>query len=81
MVPDIGAPAERVRAAKYGVVFPFPADAEAVLKLIDGIAAGEVKPYAKGATPARFFPGTETRKALAAILGLTAPAAAKEPAA
>src|SRR4029077_20342490 len=31
LVPDIGAPAERVRAAEFGVVFPFPLDAGEVL--------------------------------------------------
>ncbi len=34
MVPDIGAPAERVRAASYGVVIDFPIDPLAVLDAI-----------------------------------------------
>jgi GT2 family glycosyltransferase len=55
LVPDIGAPADRVRAAKFGVVFPFPASPEAVLQVIDDIASGKLKPVAKGAAPARFF--------------------------
>jgi GT2 family glycosyltransferase len=70
LMPDIGAPAERVRAAKYGLVFPFPTEAEGVLKLIDSIATGEVQPYAKGATPARFFPKLESRTRLGELMGL-----------
>jgi GT2 family glycosyltransferase/glycosyltransferase involved in cell wall biosynthesis len=35
MVPDIGAPADRVRAAGIGLLFPFPIDAAEVLRLID----------------------------------------------
>jgi GT2 family glycosyltransferase len=70
LVPDIGAPAERVRAAKYGVVFPFPIDPETVLKLIDGIASGEVKPFGKGATPDRFFAGANALKQLAGFMGM-----------
>lgn len=34
IVPDIGAPAERVRTAKFGRVFDFPFDARAVLKCL-----------------------------------------------
>ncbi|MDE1905650.1 MAG: glycosyltransferase [Rhodospirillales bacterium] len=56
LAPDIGAPADRIRRTGFGVVFPFPADAEAVLKLIDEIAAGRVQPVAEGALPAAFFP-------------------------
>lgn len=56
LVPDIGAPAERVRAAGFGVVFPFPVVPSAVLALIDGIAAGEVALWAEGAAPTSFAP-------------------------
>jgi glycosyltransferase involved in cell wall biosynthesis len=35
LVPDIGAPAERVRELGFGVVYPFPADAEAILQVIE----------------------------------------------
>lgn len=69
LVPDIGAPAERVRAAKFGVVFPFPADPETVLRTIDEIADGKIKPAAKGATPARFFPGAKTLTRLREVVG------------
>ena len=37
LVPDIGAPAERVKAAGFGVVFDFPIDAVQVLGLIDSL--------------------------------------------
>jgi glycosyltransferase involved in cell wall biosynthesis len=55
LAPDIGAPADRIRAAGFGLVFPFPADAEKVLQLIDDIAAGKIMPVAPGASPAAFF--------------------------
>jgi hypothetical protein len=42
LVPDIGAPAARVRAADFGVVFPFPIDPAGVLDLIGKIIAGGV---------------------------------------
>ena len=56
LAPDIGAPADRIRRTGFGVVFPFPADAEGVLSLIDEIAAGRVQAVAEGALPATFFP-------------------------
>jgi len=56
LVPDIGAPAERVRAAGFGVVFPFPVVAAQVLALIDGIAAGQVALWSEGAAPSSFAP-------------------------
>lgn len=63
LVPDIGAPADRVRAAKFGVVLPFPATVEAVLRTIDDIAAGRVVPVGKKAVPGHFFadPGRSAR--------------------
>jgi GT2 family glycosyltransferase/glycosyltransferase involved in cell wall biosynthesis len=69
LVPDIGAPADRVREAKFGVVFPFPATPEQVLRTIDDIASGKVKPVAKGATPSRFFAGPERLARLHAVTG------------
>ena len=39
VVPDIGAPAERVRASGFGAVFPFPIVAEQVVKLLDTLRA------------------------------------------
>jgi len=70
LVPDLGAPAERVRAAEYGVVFPFPISPEGLLLLIDGIAAGRVATHAPGASPARFFPSEgELRRAAEVLKG------------
>jgi GT2 family glycosyltransferase/glycosyltransferase involved in cell wall biosynthesis len=39
LVPDTGAPAERVRAADFGVVFPFPIEPATVLETIRRVAA------------------------------------------
>jgi glycosyltransferase involved in cell wall biosynthesis len=72
LVPDIGAPAERVRAAKFGVVFPFPADPETVLRTIDEIASGKVKPVGKGAVPGRFFGGANLLERLRDVVGSAA---------
>ena len=69
LVPDIGAPADRVREAKFGVVFPFPAAPEAVLAAIDDVASGKVKPVAKGAAPLRFFSGATTLVRLQQVTG------------
>ena len=69
MVPDIGAPADRVREAKFGVVFPFPASPEAVLGTIDDIASGKVKPVAKGAVPGRFFSSQQELARLQEVTG------------
>jgi GT2 family glycosyltransferase/glycosyltransferase involved in cell wall biosynthesis len=80
MLPDIGAPAERVRAARYGVVFPFPANAETVLRLIDDIATGRVEAYAEGASPSRFFPSEESLLRAAEVM-MPLPAAPAPPAA
>lgn len=70
LLPDIGAPADRVRQAQYGVTFPFPADAQAVLEIIDSIAAGRIAAYAAGATPRRFFATEETLSRTAEVMAL-----------
>ena len=54
MVPDIGAPAERVRASGFGVIFPAPFDARTVLSTLTGIADGQVPFSRNGATPADY---------------------------
>jgi GT2 family glycosyltransferase len=54
LVPDIGAPAERVRAAGFGHVFGFPVDPSAVVALLSVLASGEMAIAAEGATPACF---------------------------
>jgi GT2 family glycosyltransferase len=56
LVPDIGALAERVRAAGFGVMFRFPIVPAEVLALIDAIAAGEVPLWADGSGPIAFAP-------------------------
>jgi GT2 family glycosyltransferase/glycosyltransferase involved in cell wall biosynthesis len=75
LVPDIGAPAERVRAAGFGVVFPFPAGPAAVLALIDSIAAGETPTQTATGAPGNFMP-TEGDFARAASLLKPGPAPA-----
>jgi len=54
LVPDIGAPAERVRRAGFGAVYPFPADVDEILQLLDDIASGTKKPWNEGACPKDF---------------------------
>ncbi len=63
LVPDIGAPADRVRQAGFGVVFPFPPDVEHILQLLDKIATGGQKLWNQGGSPANFraAPATLTR--------------------
>ncbi|WP_039885380.1 glycosyltransferase [Acidocella sp. MX-AZ02] len=68
LAPDIGAPADRIRKAGFGVVFPFPADAAAVLALIDEIAAGTVSPVREGALPEAFFSKPEDLERLNRIV-------------
>jgi GT2 family glycosyltransferase/glycosyltransferase involved in cell wall biosynthesis len=54
LVPDIGAPADRVRAAGYGHVFGFPIQPAAVVALLHAIAEGRVALTAPGASPSCF---------------------------
>ncbi|MDE1883790.1 MAG: glycosyltransferase, partial [Rhodospirillales bacterium] len=68
LAPDLGAPVDRIRAAGFGVVFPFPADAEGVLNLIDEIAAGRLNPVAEGARPGAFFPDAPDLAHLASMM-------------
>jgi glycosyltransferase involved in cell wall biosynthesis len=76
LVPDIGAPAARIRAAGFGAVFPFPFSAEHVLTLIDDIGAGRINPISPGATPDRLYPREAEIDRTRAILGLRPPAPA-----
>ena len=67
LVPDIGAPAERVRAAGYGAVFPFPIVPAQVLNLISATretTAGE-------GDPAAFAPGDENADITHRLYGIT----------
>jgi GT2 family glycosyltransferase len=75
MVPDLGAPAERVRAARYGVVFPFPSPAAAVLETIDGVITGRIPALGKNVSLAQFFSATAARRG-ADILALHRPSLA-----
>jgi GT2 family glycosyltransferase len=75
LVPDIGAPAGRVRETGFGVVFPFPVDAHAVLALIDEIAAGKREPFVAGASPQAYRRSPEDLARLRALLGVTEPRA------
>ncbi|CAF9942873.1 hypothetical protein IMSHALPRED_005266, partial [Imshaugia aleurites] len=45
VVPDLGAPAERVRLAGYGKVYGFPIDARQVLECLDSIQ--DIRPISK----------------------------------
>jgi GT2 family glycosyltransferase len=80
LVPEIGAPAERVRNTGYGVVFPFPFDAETVLRTIDDVAAGRIAPLAEGAIPAALFPGPEALARLLEVMKIATPEETAAPA-
>ena len=70
VVPDLGAPAERVRAAGFGAVFPLPLVPDALLDLLEGLAAGRILPG--GGSPASYaVPDAEAR--IAALLRDTPP--------
>lgn len=63
LVPDIGAPAARVRAAGFGAVFPFPIEASTVLDLIKGISHGQIDYVGAQGSPRGF----ETRQSIPAL--------------
>lgn len=73
LVPDIGAPAERVRETGFGTVFPFPSDAQEVLGLIDDIAAGKRQPFRDGASPADYRTSSENLARLRAVFAVAVP--------
>jgi GT2 family glycosyltransferase len=54
LVPDIGAPAERVRAAGFGVVYPFPVDPAEVMRTLLGVADGTIPFNREGGLPLSF---------------------------
>jgi hypothetical protein len=60
LVPDIGAPADRVRASGIGAVFPFPASPAEILTAIGDLQAAGPAPI--------------TQAAFARFTGVTAPA-------
>jgi GT2 family glycosyltransferase/glycosyltransferase involved in cell wall biosynthesis len=51
VVPDIGALAERVRRSGFGVIFPFPIDAQGTLECLNSIRTGEASGWRDGETP------------------------------
>ena len=55
LVPDLGAPAQRVRESGFGVVFSFPINVDEILKLIGDIAKAKLKPWRKGASPRNYM--------------------------
>ena len=69
LVPDLGAPAERVRETGFGVVFPFPIEAHEVLSLIADIAAGKRQPFKTDASPAAYSRAPEDLARLRSVLG------------
>jgi glycosyltransferase involved in cell wall biosynthesis len=68
VVPDIGAPAERVRAAGFGVIFSHPFNPASVLDTLAGIAAGQV-PFAVGSATPTVFDDSGAPLRIAALFG------------
>lgn len=54
IVPDIGAPAERVRQAGFGVVYPFPIEVPSVAATLVGIGNGTIAFSRDGGLPLNF---------------------------
>ncbi len=54
VVPDIGAPADRVRQAGFGVVFPFPIEVPMVMHILNGVANGSIAYSHDGGLPLGF---------------------------
>ena len=80
VVPDLGAPAERVRRAGFGAIFTHPIDPAAVLDLIAGIASGQI-PHGPGHDGLAGFATPDSAARIAAALRgeEAAPEAAKPP--
>jgi hypothetical protein len=77
LVPDIGAPAGRVKAMQFGVVYPFPADAAEILRVTEAVLAGRLRRFREGAKPADFHPGPAAVAQARRILNLPVSAFAK----
>ena len=67
LVPDLGAPAERVREAGFGEVFPFPINSREVLAKIDAISAAGADQI-EGSP--RKFATPQSAAALAELMGV-----------
>lgn len=80
VVPDIGAPAERVRAAGFGLVVPFPIDIETVMATLVGLADGTLSYSRDGGLPLNFDTATthdQMRRAYGEAQAAAAPAPAR----
>jgi GT2 family glycosyltransferase/glycosyltransferase involved in cell wall biosynthesis len=67
LVPNIGAPAERVAGAGLGVVFDYPFAPTTVLALIDDIAGGRRKLGKRNVAPSAFAPDPRSIERTAAL--------------
>jgi GT2 family glycosyltransferase len=73
LVPDIGAPAERVRESGFGLVFAFPIKAEEVLALIRDVASGRTAPFAPDASPLAYRRSPEDLARLRSVFSVALP--------
>jgi GT2 family glycosyltransferase/glycosyltransferase involved in cell wall biosynthesis len=71
LVPDLGAPAERVRASGFGAVFKFPIEAGDVLRAIEAAIGRRVNPIGDKGPPAFARPDAVTSHR--ALMGLEEP--------
>jgi GT2 family glycosyltransferase len=71
IVPDIGAPAERVREAGFGVIFPFPIDIAQVISVLQGVGDGSLAYSQNGARPLNFDTSAEQDQLRSLYLGGT----------
>jgi glycosyltransferase involved in cell wall biosynthesis len=74
VVPDIGAPAERVREAGFGIVYPVPIDFRQLLETLDQVAKGRMKVAAKGSGPGSYCTA-DAAKVISRLVGMASPAA------
>ncbi len=68
VVPDIGAPADRVREAGFGVVVPFPIDPVSVTDTLVKVANGTLPASRDGGLPLG-FDTSASHRAMAAVYG------------
>jgi hypothetical protein len=71
LVPNIGAPADRVTAAGFGAVFDFPVSPMAVLNLIDEIGSGKRKAWKRNAALSAYAPDPQSIEKTARIFGVS----------
>ena len=75
LVPDIGAPAERVRALQFGIVYPFPSDAAQILQLIEDVLSGKIPRLAEGRASRVSCSGVQAVAQMRAVLNIPPPPA------